>query len=226
MRLKHRLYGLVCVASAGIAWSGTAVAAPPCHGAGKAVVRSAVAGELLAPGFDELSLVTTGFDGGRTQGGVGVPDYLVTIQDFAYTPSDLTVERGSVVRWTNMDFFAHTITSQTGPDVIEPSGLFSGSVDVDQSFDYQFNDVGEFWYFCIPHGPFMQGVVRVILLGDMNCDGVVSVSDIGGFVLALTDPAGYQMQFPDCDISHADINNDDQITVSDIGPFVQALTGG
>lgn len=63
------------------------------------------------------------------------------------------------------------------------------------------------------------------LLGDMNCDGLVSVSDIGGFVLALTDPAGYAAQFPDCDINNADINEDNIISVSDIGPFVAVLTG-
>ncbi|MGE3181755.1 MAG: C13 family peptidase [Phycisphaerae bacterium] len=34
------------------------------------------------------------------------------------------------------------------------------------------------------------------LLGDMNCDGVISVSDIGPFVLALTNPAGYMASFP------------------------------
>ena len=63
------------------------------------------------------------------------------------------------------------------------------------------------------------------LLGDMNCDGVLSVSDIAGFVLALTNPAGYAAQFPNCDINNADMNQDDNVTVSDIGPFVQALTG-
>jgi hypothetical protein len=64
------------------------------------------------------------------------------------------------------------------------------------------------------------------LPGDMNCDGVISVSDIGGFVLALTNPAGYAAQYPDCDINNGDINGDSLITVSDIGPFVSLLTGG
>lgn len=64
------------------------------------------------------------------------------------------------------------------------------------------------------------------LLGDMNCDGTVSVGDIGGFVLALTDPAGYAAQFPDCDINNADINGDMNVSVGDIGLFVALLTGG
>lgn len=63
------------------------------------------------------------------------------------------------------------------------------------------------------------------LRGDTNCDGAVTVSDIGSFVLALTDPAGYASQFPDCDILRADIDGNGSVTVSDIGPFVQLLTG-
>lgn len=62
------------------------------------------------------------------------------------------------------------------------------------------------------------------LLGDMNCDGVVSPSDIGPFVLALTDPFGYAAAFPACDIHNADINGDNLVTVGDIGGFV-ALFG-
>jgi glucose/arabinose dehydrogenase len=61
--------------------------------------------------------------------------------------------------------------------------------------------------------------------GDMNCDGVISVADIGPFVLALTDPAGYEAQYPDCDIDAADLNDDGVISTSDIGPFVALLTG-
>lgn len=65
----------------------------------------------------------------------------------------------------------------------------------------------------------------VLLAGDMNCDGVVTVSDIGRFVLALTNPAAYAAQFPDCDINNGDMNDDGSVSVSDIGLFVQALTG-
>jgi hypothetical protein len=64
------------------------------------------------------------------------------------------------------------------------------------------------------------------LPGDMNCDGMITVSDIAGFVLALTDPAGYAAAYPDCNILHADLNGDGLITVGDIGFFVQLLTGG
>ena len=63
-------------------------------------------------------------------------------------------------------------------------------------------------------------------VGDLNCDGFVTVGDIGGFVLALTNPAQYAVQFPGCEILNADINGDGFVTVGDIGPFVALLTGG
>lgn len=63
------------------------------------------------------------------------------------------------------------------------------------------------------------------LVGDMNCDQLISVSDIAGFVLALTNPAGYQAQFPCCNMLSGDVNGDGAVTVGDIGGFVGILTG-
>ncbi|MDX2200899.1 MAG: S8 family serine peptidase [Phycisphaerae bacterium] len=62
--------------------------------------------------------------------------------------------------------------------------------------------------------------------GDMDCDGFVSVADIGAFVLALTDPAQYPVAFPQCRIEHADTNGDGVVTVGDVGTFVGLLIGG
>lgn len=61
--------------------------------------------------------------------------------------------------------------------------------------------------------------------GDMNCDGLLSVADIGPFVLALTSPGDYPTQFPDCDLNNADLNQDGEVSVGDIGLFVALLTG-
>lgn len=62
------------------------------------------------------------------------------------------------------------------------------------------------------------------LTADMNCDGFVSIGDISGFVLALSDPAAFEALFPNCRIFQADCNNDSVVTVGDIGPFVSLLT--
>ncbi len=66
---------------------------------------------------------------------------------------------------------------------------------------------------------------EMLLRGDMNCDGVVSVGDINPFVLALTNPAAYQAAFPGCDIFNGDCNCDGQISVGDINCFVSLVTG-
>ena len=75
-------------------------------------------------------------------------------------------------------------------------------------------------------GTITFSVGSAFLDGDMNCDGFVTVGDIGGFVLALTNPTQYAIQFPSCNVNNADINDDGFVTVGDIGPFVQLLAGG
>lgn len=68
------------------------------------------------------------------------------------------------------------------------------------------------------------------LSGDMNCDCALTVSDIAGFVLAITSWTRncdeYTQAFPDCACNHADLNGDGIVGVSDIGPFVERLNGG
>ena len=63
-------------------------------------------------------------------------------------------------------------------------------------------------------------------LGDLNCDGSVNAFDIDPFVLALTDPVGYQAAWPNCNINNADCNGDGEVNAFDIDPFVELLTGG
>lgn len=67
-------------------------------------------------------------------------------------------------------------------------------------------------------------VIPIGILGDLNCDGIISVSDIGPFVTALTDPSNYATQFPACLIENGDMNGDGLTTVGDIGEFVELLT--
>jgi serine protease AprX len=63
-------------------------------------------------------------------------------------------------------------------------------------------------------------------LGDLNCDGAVNGYDIDPFVLALTSPDDYAVQYPLCDYMLADTNGDGAVNGYDIDPFVAALTGG
>jgi parallel beta-helix repeat protein len=67
---------------------------------------------------------------------------------------------------------------------------------------------------------------RAFLFGDLNCDGVRNAFDIDPFVLALTDPSGYAVAFPACNVLNADCNADGLVNAFDIDPFVLLLTGG
>ncbi len=61
--------------------------------------------------------------------------------------------------------------------------------------------------------------------GDLNCDGAIDAFDIEPFILALLDPAGYAVAYPDCDRDLADINGDSAVDAFDVEPFVALLVG-
>lgn len=64
-----------------------------------------------------------------------------------------------------------------------------------------------------------------VLLGDLNCDGLVNFDDVNPFVLAISDPAAYAVQYPDCNLMNGDCDGSGQVDFGDINAFV-ALLGG
>jgi plastocyanin len=81
-------------------------------------------------------------------------DVAVAIENFLYTPSRVTVAPGATVCWTNNDFVAHTVTSNSA------GGFDSDTIGTDQSFRLQFSSGGTYDYICTLH-PFMTGQVVV-----------------------------------------------------------------
>lgn len=59
--------------------------------------------------------------------------------------------------------------------------------------------------------------------GDMNCDGEANGLDIQAMISALTDPAGYAVVYPGCNIAHGDFNGDNLVNLADLAPFAGAL---
>jgi len=89
----------------------------------------------------------------------------VTIQNFAYTPSNITITNGTMVLWTNKEFLiSHSVVSDKkiiNPDSGTRSPMFdSGSLSPGASFSFRFNTTGTFTYYCREH-PFMRGTVIV-----------------------------------------------------------------
>ncbi|MEW6251579.1 MAG: hypothetical protein AB1716_13100, partial [Planctomycetota bacterium] len=62
--------------------------------------------------------------------------------------------------------------------------------------------------------------------GDCNCDGNVDFGDINPFVLALSNFAAWQNQYPGCPVENPDLDASGQINFNDINPFVACLSAG
>lgn len=78
----------------------------------------------------------------------------VTVVDFAYQPTPLTVTAGDTVTWTNEDDAAHTVTSDgDGP-------LTSGEIAGGGTFEHTFDQPGTYEYVCTFH-PTMMGTIEV-----------------------------------------------------------------
>ena len=81
----------------------------------------------------------------------------VTIQDFSFTPDNVTISSGGIVKWTN-NGTTHTVTGGTSPI---PNGWFNtGNIGTGASACIQFIDTGTYDYFCTIH-PSMAGFVTV-----------------------------------------------------------------
>lgn len=79
----------------------------------------------------------------------------VTINNFAFTPADITVKKGTKVTWTNQDSTTHTVTEADGKTGPDSQTLANG-----QSYSFTYDQTGTFSYHCSIH-PEMTGTVTV-----------------------------------------------------------------
>lgn len=70
----------------------------------------------------------------------------VVIDNFSFSPAQLTIAVGSQVTWVNHDDVPHTVTSTTKPRLFN-----SGALDTDDQFSHTFPAVGTYNYFCALH---------------------------------------------------------------------------
>jgi plastocyanin len=80
--------------------------------------------------------------------------YEVLIEDFAYSPAELTIKVGDSVTFTNQDSAPHTATARDR-DVLQTGRLGQG-----ESMTVTFDTPGTYEYFCEFH-PNMEGVIVV-----------------------------------------------------------------
>ncbi len=83
----------------------------------------------------------------------------VTIANFTFAPSTLSVPAGSTVTWTNTDGVVHTVTANDGS--FDSGGLAEGD-----TFQMEFDAPGTYGYYCVPHGAPGSGMFGTIVVTD------------------------------------------------------------
>ena len=78
----------------------------------------------------------------------------VKIDNFAFSPRELTVPAGTTVEWTNRNDIPHVVVSD------DKKTFKSKVLDTDEKFSYTFTKPGTYTYFCSVH-PKMTGKVIV-----------------------------------------------------------------
>ena len=78
---------------------------------------------------------------------------VVTIDNFTFSPKELTVAVGTTVRFVNHDDIPHTV-------VEKKLSFRSKALDTDDAYSYTFATAGSFDYFCGLH-PHMVGKIIV-----------------------------------------------------------------
>jgi plastocyanin len=79
----------------------------------------------------------------------------VTIDNFTFSPAELTIAPGTRVVWVNHDDIPHTATSDANP-----RSFSSPALDTDETFSFVFTTPGDYAYFCAIH-PHMRGKIVV-----------------------------------------------------------------
>jgi hypothetical protein len=146
-------------------------------------------------------------------------------------PESVTANPGDDVVFTAFSshaignyFWFHNGEAVSGGAVFDPT-LGLPDVEAGDAGDYQCH----FQTLCGQDSIFAYSNIATltvngtVLLGDMNCDGVVNVLDVDPFALALVDPAAYAAQYPACDPMRAEINGDGTVDGRDVGPMVELI---
>ena len=81
------------------------------------------------------------------------PTKTVLIQNFRFKPANITIKRGTRVRWINKDSTAHTATANNG------RSFDSGRLGPGQSYTHTFKRAGKQRYHCEIHPDMMGSVV-------------------------------------------------------------------
>lgn len=77
----------------------------------------------------------------------------IAIDNFSFTPKEITIAPGTTITWVNHDDVPHTVVSTD-------KKFKSKAMDTDDQFSFTFTDAGTYTYFCSVH-PIMIGKIIV-----------------------------------------------------------------
>ena len=97
--------------------------------------------------------------------------YYVSISNFAFSPSSLSINAGETVVWTNKDNVPHTVSSDSGSELSSPT-LSPGD-----TYSHTFGTAGSYSYHCNIH-PNMKGS---IIVSNGGTSGASSSSSGSGY---------------------------------------------
>jgi plastocyanin len=80
----------------------------------------------------------------------------VEIKNMMFTPSQITIQKGGTVTWTNNDTMTHTVTD----DLNNVGGPASGEIQPGSTYSFTFNKTGSFQYHCTIHSS-MRGTIVI-----------------------------------------------------------------
>jgi plastocyanin len=113
------------------------------------MMRSAIAAAVLG------AVVGSGMAAGVLAARAAAPaPTTVSIDNFTFTPQQLTVKAGTTVTWTNKDDIPHGIAAANN------AITRSKALDTDDSYSFTFTTPGTYTYFCYIH-PHMTGTIMV-----------------------------------------------------------------
>jgi plastocyanin len=117
-----------------------------------AATSTKAAGATTAPTKAATS-ATTAAAGSPTAAGTAAAGASVTIKDFQFTPSTVTIKVGATVTWTNDGPSTHTVTADDG-------SFESGNLAQGKTYTRTFDTAGTYAYHCAIH-PNMKAQVVV-----------------------------------------------------------------
>jgi plastocyanin len=160
-------------------------------------IFASIKNATTTPGGDTHQMTTTTATTAPTSsqaGNVMSGHVEVVIQNYLYTPAQITILAGTTVTWTNRDADGHTVTegnpnapkqptARTFDSSNEQTGGAYKMLGKGDTYSFTFTQAGTYRYYCIPH-PYMIGTIVVVAGGSQGQGGtspptLLPIPDLG-----------------------------------------------